>query len=357
MMNLTLRKALLMAPRALGIVAGRAVTGPYDVQIDVTNRCNSRCVMCWLYSPFSKTRMAGSQAGAAMKMKSFKDIVDSLRDCGTSRVTIGGAGEPFMHKDIIRMIRYAKGAGLEVKIVTNGTMLTGRMAEDIVEAGLDELNVSLHAATPEVFSAVRKSTPGSFFAITDALSALAALDGPDVTITNVIFKYNFREIEKMVDLGVAVGADSLFFKKMCPIEGGEALMMGEKETAVLARHIDGISPQKLGMISNNLSDLKDECMNPASRRSMPCYAGWLFSKILVDGRVVACCEEYNGVMGVIGEGKNFKDVWNSEKYRKFRAVNKDVRARMELGFECGHCQYSSPNAMVHRALRRVGLAA
>ena len=54
-----------------------------------------------------------------------------------------------------RMIRYLKDRGTYVLFNTNGTLLTERKGRELIDSGLDELRVSLDAAEPKAFKAVR----------------------------------------------------------------------------------------------------------------------------------------------------------------------------------------------------------
>ena len=66
-----------------------------------------------------------------------------------------GVGEPMLVKDLPRMIRYLKDRGVYVLFNTNGTLLTKANGQALIDAGLDELRVSLDAAESSVFQMVR----------------------------------------------------------------------------------------------------------------------------------------------------------------------------------------------------------
>ena len=71
------------------------------------------------------------------------------------RVVLHGVGEPMLVKDLPRMIRYLKDRGVYVLFNTNGTLLTKSNGQALIDAGLDELRVSLDAAESSVFQMVR----------------------------------------------------------------------------------------------------------------------------------------------------------------------------------------------------------
>ncbi len=72
-----------------------------------------------------------------------------------ARVVLHGVGEPMMVPALPRMIRYLKDRGTYVLFNTNGTLLTERKGRALIDSGLDELRISLDAAEPKAFKAVR----------------------------------------------------------------------------------------------------------------------------------------------------------------------------------------------------------
>jgi molybdenum cofactor biosynthesis enzyme MoaA len=88
-----------------------------------------------------------------MSWELFTSIVDQFPRI--ARVVLHGVGEPMMVRDLPRMIRYLKDRGSYVLFNTNGTLLTPKRGNELIESGLDELRVSLDAAEPEAFALVR----------------------------------------------------------------------------------------------------------------------------------------------------------------------------------------------------------
>ena len=83
----------------------------------------------------------------------FTRIVDQFPRI--ARVVLHGVGEPMMVPALPRMIRYLKDRGTYVLFNTNGTLLTRRKGQELIDSGLDELRVSLDAAEPQAFKLVR----------------------------------------------------------------------------------------------------------------------------------------------------------------------------------------------------------
>src|SRR5258708_27933278 len=119
---------------------------PVCLYLETTNRCNLLCETC-------PRTFEDLEPPADMSWELFTHIVDQFPRL--SRVVLHGVGEPMMVKALPRMVRYLKGRGTYVLFNTNGTLLTERKGRELIAAGLDELRVSLDAAEPEAFLAVR----------------------------------------------------------------------------------------------------------------------------------------------------------------------------------------------------------
>src|ERR1700758_4146171 len=112
---------------------------PVCLYLEVTNRCNLLCTTC----PRTFEEL---EPPADMSWDLFTSIVDQFPRI--ARVVLHGVGEPMMVQALPRMIRYLKDRGVYVLFNTNGTLLTRRAGEQLIDAGLDELRVSLDAAAP-----------------------------------------------------------------------------------------------------------------------------------------------------------------------------------------------------------------
>src|SRR5271169_7123892 len=129
--------------KARGVVAQ---SPPVCLYLETTNRCNLLCETC-------PRTFEDLEPPADMSWALFTHIVDQFPRI--ARVVLHGVGEPMMVKALPRMIRYLKDRGTYVLFNTNGTLLTERKGRELIEAGLDELRVSLDAAEPHAFKLVR----------------------------------------------------------------------------------------------------------------------------------------------------------------------------------------------------------
>src|SRR5271163_5342509 len=119
---------------------------PVCLYLETTNRCNLLCTTC----PRTFEEL---EPPADMSWDLFTRIVDQLPK--VARVVLHGVGEPMMVRELPRMVAYLKARGTYVLFNTNGTLLSERKGRELIDAGLDELRVSLDAAEPDSFKLVR----------------------------------------------------------------------------------------------------------------------------------------------------------------------------------------------------------
>src|SRR6201989_262538 len=130
-------------------VAARATAAeqdPISFYLETTKRCNLLCTTC----PRTYEEL---EPPADMSWDLFRRIVDQLPRI--ERAVLHGVGEPMLVKKLPDMVRYLKERGTYVLFNTNGTVLNEKNGRALIAAGLDELRVSLDAATPESYLTVR----------------------------------------------------------------------------------------------------------------------------------------------------------------------------------------------------------
>ncbi len=91
-----------------------------------------------------------------MEMPLFQKIVDECATLGITHVRVHNYGEPFLDKQLVEKVRYAKSKGIaEVGMISNGSLITETLARGMVDAGLDAINISVDAAGKDVFESTR----------------------------------------------------------------------------------------------------------------------------------------------------------------------------------------------------------
>lgn len=126
---------------------------PFVVFVDPASACNFTCPFC----PTGHRDMiaeTGRYQGV-LKMETFTKIIDDLAefDRPIKVLRLYKDGEPFLNKRLADMIAYAKKSGRVeyIDTTTNGSLLTPERLKEVLDAGLDKINISVDGMTPEQY--------------------------------------------------------------------------------------------------------------------------------------------------------------------------------------------------------------
>lgn len=133
---------------------------PMSMYIEPTRFCNFKCFYC-----MHGTR--GVEGGALdetgfelrnMDMDMFDKLVSEVMKFKTvpKRICFSGLGEPLMNKNLPKMIKKLRDAGFEnrIDVITNGYLLTPEMSDELLEAGINRVQVSIQGLTNEKYKEI-----------------------------------------------------------------------------------------------------------------------------------------------------------------------------------------------------------
>jgi MoaA/NifB/PqqE/SkfB family radical SAM enzyme len=114
---------------------------PLLVQIIPIRRCNIDCGYCNEYDKVSPP----------VPTDEMKRRIDKLKELGTSVVAFSG-GEPMLHPDLDDLIRHIRNHGMMAGLITNGYYLVPKRIQQLNDAGLDFLQISIDNVEPDEVS-------------------------------------------------------------------------------------------------------------------------------------------------------------------------------------------------------------
>ena len=277
-----LLKANAKPLRSLLLATGRdkARRWPDIIQIESTNLCNAKCVFC------PRDEMHRRQG--VMDFDLFTKVVDECAELGITHVRVHNYGEPFLDKGLVEKVRYAKSKGIaEVGMISNGSLITEEIAQGMIDAGLDAINISMDAAGKEVFERTRLHL--DFDTVIGNVRTLARLR-----------EKSGRKRPRLI----------LSFVRQNNSTEEQAFIAHWRKKA------DKIHVTDLHNWAGTL--------NQESDVRFPCYRPWLTFTVLWDGRVSLCCADFDG-REVLGDLRTstIKDIWNGPAYRKVRHAHLD----------------------------------
>lgn len=169
------------------------------LRISITDRCNLRCIYCMPEEGVPLMRHE-----EVLRFEEIRRLVEIALSLGITRVRITG-GEPLARRGVVELIRMlANLPGLEdLALTTNGTLLAA-LAQDLAQAGLRRVNVSLDTLRPERYRAITR-----WGELSDALAGLEAAQRAGlnpIKINMVVMRgVNDDEVTDLARLGLERG--------------------------------------------------------------------------------------------------------------------------------------------------------
>jgi len=258
----------------------RAPRMPEIVQIESTNICNAKCVFC--------PRDDMHRRQGIMSVELFRKIVDECAELGITHVRMHNYGEALLDRRLVEKVQYAKECGIrEVGMISNGSLITDKVARGMIEAGLDAINISVDASGKEVFEATRLGL------------------NYDKVIAN---------IERLIALRDERG------KRRPKL----ILSFVRQDNSAEEQHFIDHWRKRADKI--HITDLHNwgGTLNQESDVNFPCYRPWLTFTVLWDGRVSLCCADFDG-REILGDLRTstIREVWNNDAYRAARRAHLD----------------------------------
>lgn len=333
--------------RLQGYREGAPRLGPETVHIDITNACNLDCVTCWNYAPGLASPKEMAWKAQRMGAPAFHRILAEVAASGAERIILSGGGEPFTHPDIHDFIAAVKARGLALTVITNGTLCD---FPTLAELGVDQLLVNMSSASAESYVAYHPNQPPETFA--QLLDGIASIRGRiGVNLVQVINAINAAELPAMVDLAHRVGA-RLSCKLGDTPPGTEACALSkEQRKALLYRDIPAARKQAKALgLRHNLEAFAAQLAGTRNGDAPPpCFAGYLYSRVFVDGRIFFCCEHID--VGHMDAGP-FDQQWQGPAYQALRQ-----RLAAGQGFPgCARCGKHDMNYTAARQLAAMDAA-
>ncbi|WP_037493889.1 radical SAM/SPASM domain-containing protein [Sphingomonas sp. PAMC 26605] len=304
---------------------------PTCLYLETTNRCNLLCTTC----PRTYVEL---EPPADMSWELFTSIVDQLPDL--QRAVLHGVGEPMLVKNLGQMVRYLKDRGVYVLFNTNGTVLTEKSGRAMIEAGLDELRVSLDASNAASYHAIRgKNYFDRILKNVRNFRTLQKREGhekPRVSAWLTGLKETIRELPEFVRVAADIGVEEVYLQRLVFFEDDaigratpdQALyekLSGEEADAIAqAEQIAasyGITFGASGAASEpGMSLRRADDNSPWSL----CRRPWTVMYVTANGRALPCCIAPFSQRGyenyTLGDAtqSTLREIWNGVPYQDFR---------------------------------------
>jgi radical SAM protein with 4Fe4S-binding SPASM domain len=173
---------------------------PLSVHVDLTMRCNERCVHCY--------RVIEDRQ--ELTTAEVRTLLADLARAGTLYLTFSG-GEIFLRADLFELLAEARRLRFDLRLKTNALLVTAERAARLRELGVRQVDVSIYSADPAVHDAVTR-IPGSLHRSLAGVARLRAA-GIGVKLNCPLMRSNvggYREVRALAErLGAACGIDPM----------------------------------------------------------------------------------------------------------------------------------------------------
>jgi AdoMet-dependent heme synthase len=247
---------------------------PLGVHLDLTYRCNERCVHCYL----------DHDDAGEMTFAEIDALLPQLADAGVFFLALSG-GEPLLRKDLFAILRRARELNFDVKLKTNAILIKEKEAAQIRELGVENVQISIYSHRPEIHDAVTK-VPGSLNRSIKAIRFLVS-QGLKVTLANVLMGNNMGDYPKVRELAAELGAQFSIDPTITPHMNGDR--------SLLALNITSAQLKRVMSDPTLVGDVEEFCAPPQAAGEdvmdgLPCSAGHSACYISPYGDVYPCVQ-------------------------------------------------------------------
>lgn len=160
-------------------------SAPIACMLNITRRCNLKCIHCY------QTNRANRELTTAQ----WKEVIGGLARAGVLMLVFSG-GEPFVRKDFMELVRYARKKRFSITIKTNAVLINEKSARALSRIAISEMQISLYSLKPEVHDRITQ-VKGSFRKLMDALHLLKKNE-INISLSIPAMNINIDEIPEMV---------------------------------------------------------------------------------------------------------------------------------------------------------------
>lgn len=334
---------------------------PEWIVLGINNTCNLHCKMCDVGTQSFQTNFAKNLTGTSplnMPFELFKTISDQTQKY-FPKAKIGFAfTEPLAYPHIVKAVEYANNKGLYTAITTNALLLP-KKAEDLVNAGLKEIFISLDGPK-DVHNMIR----GNEKSFDNALEGIRKLfiqpNPPKVSIISAITEWNIKYLMEFTDYfkdlplhkigfmhtqfgepSIAENHNKIWGHHYPATKSNlDEMNLENMDLTVLLEQIKKIKLKKYPYRTffspelNELKSLKTYYYHPEVILGKRCESVYQSLMIKSDGSVIPAHGRcYNLTVGNIYK-ETLKEIWNSSTFGKFR---KDLRNSGGFLPACSRC--------------------
>ena len=290
-------------------LARRKLYRPISFIGHIHDDCMRQCIYC-------NVQKRATCSLELLPVHRWMEIADECASLGVVDVVLGG-GDPFMHRDVTKIIHGFVKNDIQ-PFVSTKSLISDRRAKEIVDIGLQQIQVSIDAPIPELADSMVGS-PRYFYQITQSIPNLLKA-GIRVRTNTVITNRNYRLLPELVRMLSDLGVSSMGLSQMgvsMHVPGTPSLLLNPDQGAWLEAEVKKLRTPLDVRFEYSL----DACYKSPKERGKAwknraiCSAGRWGIVMHSDGKVTLCDEMPLESPYIVGDltRQSIKEVWDSPK--------------------------------------------
>ncbi len=286
---------------------------PYSLLAELTYRCPLQC-------PYCSNPLKLHEYSKELDIATWKRVLAEAADLGVVQVHFSG-GEPLLRRDLIDVVREARHVDLYTHLSTSGIPSDDVKWQQLRDAGLDALQISLQDSCPE--SSDWLAGVPSFEKKLRVLKTVKRLRFP-VTLNVVLHRHNLENIGDLIELARQLDVEKLelahvqykgwAFRNRAVLLPSHAQIEQAAETVAQARERLGDRPEIVHVLPDYFQQFPKACLN-----------GWgrVFLTVAPDGAVLPCqtAREIPGLNFPNVQTASLEEIWfHDSVFQRFRGT-------------------------------------
>lgn len=311
---------------------------PIYVRIKPTNRCNQNCYYCHYKNPYLELDQYNPKD--EIKREKILEIIQDFKLIGVKAVTFSGGGEPLLYPYIEETMESVLDAGIDLSIITNGSLLMGRKAELLSQAKW--VRISLESGCPETYSKIRGVKKEAFEVLCRNIENFAAMKNSDceLGVNFVVGSNNYKEVYQTGKLMQKLGVNHIKYTALMSRDAEKMHAPFKEEVIQQINKLIEENNSSYKIINLYQSDFESNAI--FGRNYDVCGIKDYVTVIAANCKIYYCHDKAYLSQGEIGDilQKSFQEVWfSNETTQKFREFNPKQICQH-------HCVYDDRNELL-----------
>lgn len=313
---------------------------PVYIRIKPTNRCNHNCDYCHYRNAYLD--LDEYNPNDEIPRERMLQTVQDMADMEVKAVTFSGGGEPLLYPYIEETMEAILESGIDLSIITNGSLLNGKKAEILSHAKW--VRISIESCNDEQYCRIRGLKNGAFRTLCDNIREFAKMKNKscELGINVVVNNENYKEIREIAELMKSLGVNHVKYAPLCTNDTwGYHEKFKDQVTASLQKAQEDLADENFRIIDLYTGDFADSVI--FERQYSRCPIKEFVCVIAANSKVYYCHDKAYLSDGMVCDlcEVSFKDGWYSsavtEKFHSFDAMK-----------ICNqHCVYDSRNELIN----------